>query len=494
MTFNPDFHRFKQSHILVVGDLMLDCYLWGDVQRISPEAPVPVFHISERSEVPGGAGNVVSNLAGLGCSVTVIGVCGNDDEAERLNHLLCGNKVQTHMVKDSKRPTATKTRIVSNGQQLLRLDNEEISTLDTNIRDALLNKINDTLSSCDAIILSDYGKGIFQTHGFAQSVISSAQNYNVPVIVDPKGKDWDRYRGATCVTPNLKELETVYGDIIDGKAQLLMAMQSILEKYHLSWLLVTRGPLGMCLAKKEQEPVFIPSIAREVYDVSGAGDTVVATLSLGVASGLTFSEAAKLANVAAGIVVGKLGTQAINQLELKAAIEINGDGLSGPFMNKIASLSAATIQVQAWKANGEEIVFTNGCFDLLHPGHIHLMNRAKDLGDRLIVGVNADESVRRLKGATRPILAESDRASLLGSLNCVDLVVIFEDDTPERLISTLKPNVLAKGADYTIDQVVGREIVESYGGQVFLIPTLEGYSTTDITNRILVANNANPKF
>jgi D-beta-D-heptose 7-phosphate kinase/D-beta-D-heptose 1-phosphate adenosyltransferase len=266
---------------------------------------------------------------------------------------------------------------------LLRLDEEEVFPLDSNTQKHFLNLVQDTLTTCDAIVLSDYGKGIFQTHGFAQSVINLAQNHNVPVILDPKGKDWDRYRGATCVTPNSKELEIVYGDKIGGKDELIEATRSILTKYDLSWLLVTRGSLGMVLIDIDGTPHFIPALSREVYDVSGAGDTVISTLSLGVASGLTFPEAAKLANVAAGIVVGKLGTQPINILELKASIQINGDEFSGRFVNKIASLSAATLQVQAWKTNGEKIVFTNGCFDLLHPGHIYLLNRAKELGGSL---------------------------------------------------------------------------------------------------------------
>jgi D-beta-D-heptose 7-phosphate kinase/D-beta-D-heptose 1-phosphate adenosyltransferase len=491
MAFGLDFEKIEQSRILVIGDVMLDRYLWGEVQRISPEAPVPVFHIREDSEVSGGAGNVVSNLVGLGCSVTVMGVCGDDEEGRRLNKLLDNGKVLNHVLIDPDRPTVTKTRIVSAGQQLLRLDDEEVCPLNSDIQKKLLNSVENSLSNTDAIILSDYGKGTFQTPGFAQSVIKLAQNNNVPIIVDPKGKDWERYKGATCVTPNTKELEQVCDDKIDGKDDLQTAMESIITKYDLSWLLVTRGPLGMCLAKKNEDAIFIPAIAREVYDVSGAGDSVVATLSLGVASGLTFPEAAKLANVAAGIVVGKLGTQPINQLELKASIEINGDGLDGKFINKMASLSAATIQVQAWKANKEKIVFTNGCFDLLHPGHIHLLNRAKDFGDRLIVGLNGDDSIKRLKGATRPILAEADRASLLSSLNSVDLVVVFEEDTPERLISTLRPDVLVKGADYTLEEVVGRKIVESYGGQICLIPTLKGHSTTNLTEKIGLMNNTN---
>jgi len=408
MANHLDLKKFEKCHILVVGDIMLDEYLWGDVQRISPEAPVPVFHIRKRSEVVGGAGNVVSNLSGLGCSVTVIGVCGDDVAGERLNGLLNNGKIQSFILKDLERPTVTKTRIISSGQQLIRLDDEEIIPVNSNINKDLIQLVKDNLSDCDAIVLSDYNKGVFQPYGLSQSIINLAQNHNIPVMVDPKGKDWTRYKGATCVTPNTKELENFYGDTIDGKEKLVEIMRSILADYNLTWLLVTRGSLGMCLMGRGQTPIFIPALAREVYDVSGAGDTVIATLSLGVASGLTFPNAAKLANLAAGIVVGKIGTQPINLLELKASLGMNGSKLSGNYINKIASLSVAKIQVQAWQANGEKIVFTNGCFDLLHPGHIHLLNHAKDLGDRLIVGLNSDASVRRLKGQNRPILNEHD--------------------------------------------------------------------------------------
>ena len=484
-----DPEKIAQSRILVIGDVMLDRYLWGDVQRISPEAPVPIFHIRERSEAAGGAGNVVSNLVGLGCSVAVIGLCGKDETGARLSRLLANGRVRSHTIVDRDRPTIKKTRIVSNGQQLLRLDDEKIIPLSAAIQSNLLECVKNNIPDCDAVILSDYGKGILQSPGLAQSIIRLAHDRNIPVMVDPKGKDWERYEGATCVTPNIKELEMVYGDKISGKEKLAEVMQAIRNRYSLSWLLVTLGPLGMSLMGADGSHLHIPALARQVYDVSGAGDTVIASLSLGLASGLTFFDAAKLANVAAGIVVGKVGTQPITLLELRASLEINGDGVTGSFINRIASLSAAVIQVQAWKASGQKIVFTNGCFDLLHPGHIHLLNRAKNLGDRLVVGLNSDASVRRLKGPKRPILSDRDRASLLASLDAVDLVVLFEDDTPRRLISNLQPNILVKGADYTVEKVVGRDIVESYGGVVHLVPLLQGYSTTDIANKVIMANS-----
>ncbi len=482
--------KFEQARILIVGDLMLDRYLWGDVERISPEAPVPIFCIRKRSEIAGGAGNVVSNLAGLGCSVTVIGVRGNDAAGERLNLILQNAKIQSHVLIDTDRPTITKTRIVSHGQQLIRLDEEEIRTVNTDLKEEIIELVKANLSQCNVIILSDYGKGLLQTKELAQLIIKLARDNKIPIIIDPKGKDWDRYSGATCVTPNAKELEAVYGDSVSDKEQLIQAMRSVLSRYNLEWLVVTRGPLGMCLTNQNEAPIFIPTLARQVYDVSGAGDTVIATLALSIGSGFSFPDGAKIANLAAGIVVGKVGTQPINLFELKASLQSTGvDALTSNVMQKIASRPAAVIQIDAWKASGQKIVFTNGCFDLLHPGHIHLLHQAKDLGDRLIVGLNSDASVRRIKGPDRPVLSEIDRASLLGSLQCVDMIVLFEEDTPDEVIRVLRPNVLVKGAGYRKEEVAGGEIVTSYGGEIILMPLLEGYSSTSIRKKILQAKS-----
>lgn len=482
-----DLENFHNAHILVVGDLMLDRYCFGNVERISPEAPVPVLHIRKRSDVLGGAGNVVSNLTGLGCEVSVVGVCGNDDGGRQLVNLLNSQNVVSHVFKSQDRPTIIKTRVVSNSQQLIRLDEEEVTCLASNQAEEMLHLIGREIENVDAIILSDYGKGIFQTQGFAQSIIQKAKLLSIPVLVDPKGKDWERYDGATCVTPNTAELELVYGRSIPDKETLIEAIREVKKRYNLSWLLATRGALGMCLMGQDDKPTLISTVARDVFDVSGAGDTVISTLTLGVASGFSFYEATKLANLAAGIVVGKVGTQPVSLFELKSVAGADGKGLNILFSNKICSFVAAKIQVQAWQANREKVVFTNGCFDLLHPGHIHLLHHARSLGDRLIVGLNSDASVKHLKGPSRPILNENDRASILGALDCVDLVVLFDQDTPEELINTLNPDILAKGADYTIDSVVGKNIVESYGGQVSLVPLLEGYSTTDITRKIILS-------
>jgi len=483
--------KFEQSRILVLGDIMLDRYLWGDVQRISPEAPVPLFHIRKRSETPGGAGNVVSNLIGLQCSVTLIGVRGSDAAGERLNRLLQNPRVKAHIVVDSTRPTVTKTRVVSHGQQLLRIDEEEIVPLSSHAMHEIATLIEASITECDSVILSDYGKGFFLSESVAQHIITLAKATHVPVIVDPKGNNWDKYRGATCITPNVKELETVCGDSLADTDRLVEAMRWALHTYGLSWLVVTRGSLGVCLINRDdKEPIFVPAVARQVYDVSGAGDTVIATLTLALACGFDFPAAARIANLAAGIVVGKVGTHPISILELQASIATEDAGVHGHILNKITSSHSAAIQVQAWKAYGEQIVFTNGCFDLLHPGHIHLLSHAKELGDRLVVGLNSDASVRRLKGTGRPILTERDRAALLSSLDCVDLVVVFHEDTPDLLIESLTPNILVKGADYRPEEVVGRATVESYGGRVHLVPVLHGYSTKAIAARVALANDS----
>jgi D-beta-D-heptose 7-phosphate kinase/D-beta-D-heptose 1-phosphate adenosyltransferase len=485
MSIDLDHLEFGQSRVLVVGDVMLDRYLWGNVHRISPEAPVPVFHIKKRSIVPGGAGNVVLNLIGLGVSVTLIGIMGEDENGSNLSQLLKHHNTDALLLKDRTRPTITKTRIVSIGQQLLRIDDESNRTLEEPIKMEITERACKEIPKNDAVILSDYGKGIFQTPDVTENLIKAAKSEGVPVLVDPKGTDWQRYAGATCVTPNTTEFEQVFGKAVTNEKSLLEAMDTVRSKYLFAKILLTRGSRGMCLLEGNRKLQVIHAIARQVYDVSGAGDTVIATLAAGIASGLSFGISAQLASIAAGVVVGKLGTQPINILELKAAVGMHREHARGRLNNKVHSLAAAAVQLQAWKADDKKIVFTNGCFDLLHPGHVYLLNKAKDLGDCLVVGLNSDGSVRRLKGSNRPILNEHDRASLVGSLECVDLVVVFDEDTPESLIKTIRPNILVKGADYRRDEVVGREIVESLGGQVKLVPVLEGFSTTDIANKIL---------
>jgi D-beta-D-heptose 7-phosphate kinase/D-beta-D-heptose 1-phosphate adenosyltransferase len=306
----------------------------------------------------------------------------------------------------------------------------------------------------------------------------------IPVLVDPKGKDWDRYRGATCVTPNTGELEAIAGSLDEGgEAGLVQAAERIREAYELKWILVTRGNQGMCLVGCGSPPLLVPARAREVFDVSGAGDTVIATLAAGLAAGLPIGDAAKVANIAAGIVVGKLGIHPVTRNELRTALQMNMNGTGSYYCGKVSTLDMARGMVKAWRNSGLRVIFTNGSFDLLHPGHIHLLHQARALGDRLIVALNTDRSVRRLKGPDRPILSESDRAVLLAALSCVDLVVLFDEDTPLSLIEGLRPDILVKGSNYRIDEVMGRELVEGYGGHVELVPVLKGYSTKMIVRK-----------
>ena len=476
--------EFKNCRVLVLGDVMLDRYLWGSVKRISPEAPVPVFLLKEKSEVTGGAGNVVANLVGLGCQVSIIGVCGNDEAGKYLSEIFRQQHVANWIIVDHNRPTITKTRLLSAGQQLMRIDEEQAMPLTDCQVEQVFSRLERLLADHDVVILSDYGKGIFQTIGVTEKAIGMACVHGIPVLVDPKGSQWERYRNATCITPNTAELEDVAARDLEDENILEVEAASILRRYNLSNLLVTRGAKGMCLMGIEGAAHHIAATAKEVYDVSGAGDTVISTIAAGLAAGLPMGQAAELANIAAGIVVSKLGTQPIHLCELEAAVRFMESGDTYSSVSKIASLSAAKALVNSWKTNGEVVVFTNGCFDLLHPGHIHILHQAKALGGRLVIGLNSDASIRRLKGAERPILKEQDRAAMLAALDCVDLVVIFEDDTPLSLISSLKPNTLVKGADYSIDQVVGREEVAAYGGNVELVALLEGYSTTKISKRI----------
>jgi D-beta-D-heptose 7-phosphate kinase/D-beta-D-heptose 1-phosphate adenosyltransferase len=484
MDLDVDWNAFHHRRILVVGDLMLDRYLWGDVQRISPEAPVPVFQVRNRSEAEGGAGNVVANLVGLGVWVTVIGVRGDDESGRLLRARMKHPRIRDLSLECPGRPTVTKTRLVANGQQLIRMDEEQIQPVGPEILHEALRQVAEQAEEADGMVLSDYDKGMLHAHGLCRSAVQIAQRRGIPILVDPKGRDWERFRGATCITPNLREIEAFEGSPIETTGQLESAMRRTIRKLDLDWLLVTRGSAGMCLMSRDGVARMISTEARQIYDVSGAGDTVIATLALAVATGIDFPDAARLANLAAGIVVGKVGTQPVHRFELQDAWRAHGAGLNGYAHRKVSAPDAALTQADAWRANRETIVFTNGCFDLLHPGHIHLLHQAKDLGQRLVVGLNTDASVQRLKGPARPFLNERDRAAILASLDAVDLVVPFDEDTPEQLIALLKPDVLVKGSDYRLEQVIGREMVESYGGKVQLVEVLEGYSTTRIAQRV----------
>ncbi len=471
---NISLNTFKGIRILVVGDVMLDRYVCGDVTRISPEAPVPVLSVLERRAVLGGAANVAANLAGLGCSAALWGVTGKDTRADEISYLLNRSGVDSFLQKDEDRPTTSKTRVVSRGQQIVRFDEELSTPLNFDTEDKIFQSLKPHIAKAHAIILSDYNKGVFQGE-LAPQIIESAYKAGKLIFVDPKGNNWDKYKGAFCVTPNEKEVFQFWSHAIEQG--LNSHAEAVRRKFNIKKLLVTQGAKGMTLFTEEEKCLLPPPDPREVFDVSGAGDTVVAVLAAAMAVKMPGHICLSLANTAAGVVIAKSGTSPITAEELVAA-EKKDRG------SKICALAEGVALVKLWQKRSDKVVFTNGCFDLLHPGHIQLLRSAAAEGDRLIVGLNSDESVKRLKGPDRPVLSQGDRATILSALDCVDMVIIFPEDTPLNLIRALKPQVLVKGGDYTPETVVGRDFVEENGGRIVIVPLVQGKSTTGILNLI----------
>ncbi len=470
---------FGAARVLVVGDLMLDRYLWGQVGRISPEAPVPVLHLSRETETAGGAANVARNLSGLGIQVSIAGVSGDDEQRQRLLQQLSEQGADTSAVlADPSRPTTTKTRLIGNHQQMLRIDTERLAPLSTELEDRLFALIKPQLKAATVLVLSDYAKGVL-FGGLCQRLIDAAREQGVPVLVDPKGRDFSRYRGANLITPNRAELAQAAG-VDPANLEHLTAIASRMRtKLQLECLILTLGELGLLVIEDEVQ-TRLPAVAREVFDVSGAGDTVIATLAAGLAAGLDPIDSAHLANLAAGVVVAKVGTAAVSLSDLEYAIS---NELALEQAAKLCPLAELQARVRAWQSRGERVVFTNGCFDLLHAGHVTYLEQARRHGQRLIIGLNSDRSVRALKGPERPLTGEQDRARVLAALAVVDAVVLFDEDTPLRLIEALRPDILAKGADYQPDQVVGAEQVRGWGGELVLVPLLEERSTSAIIRR-----------
>ncbi|HIJ84856.1 MAG: rfaE1 [Magnetococcales bacterium] len=476
--------RFRNTTILVVGDLMLDRYLWGEVSRISPEAPVPVVRLNRESESAGAAANVAMNLVGLGLQCRLAGFVGNDADGVKLKELIAQAGIHTDAIHTlPQHPTITKTRIIGGHQQMLRLDLEDTRPPAAADHARFINRVIQTLETSPlphAVVLSDYGKGALAKNT-CQTIIQAARSRNLPVIVDPKGLDYHRYQGATTLTPNRRELAEAipwpYADL----PGLLEKGEHMIQTLKLDFLTVTLSELGIALLEPHTTPKRIPAMAKEVFDVSGAGDTVVATLAAGLATGLSRMEALHLANLAAGVVVGKVGTTPITYPELLSALST--DAAMGD-SDKICDLHKASTRVCAWRELGHKVVFTNGCFDLLHAGHVTYLEKARRLGHRLIVGLNTDRSVRQLKGPSRPVINENDRARVLAAMAAIDMVVLFDEETPLNLIQQLKPHVLAKGADYAMDQVVGYREVQQWGGEVVLVPLLEGKSSSRIVEHI----------
>jgi D-beta-D-heptose 7-phosphate kinase/D-beta-D-heptose 1-phosphate adenosyltransferase len=468
-------HEWANQRLLVVGDVMLDTYIWGEVGRISPEAPVPVVRAIDRSHRPGGAANVAMNLARLGAQTVLAGFTGSDENEKLLAESLRANGIAPILVACDGFPTITKQRILGGQQQMLRLDSERMGDRSPGDYERLVSRVLDELPGCHAVVLSDYAKGTL-TPEVCQAIIPAARKLDIPVLVDPKSADFSRYRGATTICPNLGELaRALQLDARDLKP-LLDAAEALVQKLDLEFLTATLGDKGIALVRPGN--CFVaPAVARQVFDVSGAGDTVIAVLALCLASGLKPETAVELANVAAGIVVGKVGTVPVEKHELLAAL---APQIALHAEDKVATREELVERVASWKAIGERVVFTNGCFDLLHIGHITLLEQARRFGDRLIVAINSDTSARGLKGPSRPIVGERERARVLAALAAVDAVVVFGEPTPLELIVATRPDVIVKGGDYNPDTVVGAKEVMSWGGQVKIVPTVEGFSTTGL--------------
>jgi D-beta-D-heptose 7-phosphate kinase/D-beta-D-heptose 1-phosphate adenosyltransferase len=469
-----DLTALEHSRLLVVGDVMLDRYWHGGTSRISPEAPVPVVRVNECEDRPGGAANVALNIASLGAHAALAGLVGDDDNAVRLDSRLESAGVSTHFECSPGIPTITKLRVMSRNQQLIRLDFEEgLGDVDTA---GLLARVERALPDCDLVILSDYGKG---TLNRVEDLIHLVRRSGKRVLVDPKGCDYRRYRGASVITPNLTEFETVMGPCRDD-AELAAKGQALRAELELEALLITRSEKGMSLIREGHEPLHLATRAREVFDVTGAGDTVIGVLGLALAAGHGFPEAMTLANLAAGLVVAKPGTATLSIAELYTAL--HGDKLAEFGLIEEAPLIEA---VRAAQGRGERVVMTNGCFDILHAGHVAYLEHARQLGDRLIVAVNDDASIARLKGPRRPINPLLRRMQVLAGLGAVDWVVPFAEDTPERLIEAVLPDVLVKGGDYRPDEIAGGEAVRRAGGDVRVLGFEDGVSTTAMISTIL---------
>jgi len=468
--------------IMVIGDLMLDRYVWGTAERISPEAPIPVVAVEREEQRPGGAGNVACNLLRIGCEVLLAAVIGDDEEGFELKQILDASGVNTYGVKPvSGRITTCKTRILANHQQMLRLDREETTVLNQEQEQLLFDYINETVSQVGVVLLSDYLKGVL-TESLLERVISLCRKQGCPVIVDPKAQDFIRYCGATLITPNLHEAEKAAGVPIHDETSLNAVAETLQSTLPGSNLLITRGRDGMTLFDEKGVVNHLPTEAREVFDVSGAGDTVLAFLGAGLATGMSLLEAARLANLAAGIAVGKVGTAVVEPADLLLHV---GSSTEEGGSNKVIPALELSVLLQWQQQNGKKVVFTNGCFDLLHAGHVKYLQQAKRLGDILVLGLNSDASVRRLKGEKRPLLKQDERSQILAALDCIDYITIFEEETPTALISLLRPDILTKGGDYQGKKVAGQESVENSGGRLVVLEFEDGKSTTHIIDEVL---------
>ncbi len=465
--------QFQHARLLVIGDVMLDRYWHGEASRVSPEAPVPVVKVGNREDRPGGAGNVALNIAALGSAVRLVGIVGSDETGLELLSRLNAAGVYCDFLQSADKPTITKLRVIGQHQQLIRLDFEqEFEALDII---GLQDKVESLIGGSQVMVLSDYGKGALQE---AANLIELGRSKDIPIIVDPKGSDFEKYRGVTVITPNLTEFEAVVG-YSNNEEEFVNKGLRLVKDLNLEAILITRGEHGMTLIRPNSPELHLPARAQEVFDVTGAGDTVISVLAAAMAAGDGLADSTALANLAAGLVVGKLGTAAISGPELRRAVLDELDSGRG-----VMTAEQLRIAVQDAKAHDEKIVFTNGCFDIVHAGHVGYLAKAKQLGDRLIVAINDDESAHRLKGPGRPINPVERRMAVLAGLEAVDWVVSFSEDTPEPLLKFLQPEVLVKGGDYTMDKVVGGDYVNSYGGEVRVLEFLDNCSTSAIMEKM----------
>jgi D-beta-D-heptose 7-phosphate kinase/D-beta-D-heptose 1-phosphate adenosyltransferase len=468
---------FSQSRILCIGDVMLDQFAYCDIERISPEAPVPVLLVRNRRSSLGGAGNVARNIVSLGGKAVLVGLLGRDVAADEIGALVGSwSGITNRLVRSNSRPTTCKTRYIAAHQQIMRVDEEQSQVISAIEEKALFAEIDETIEGVNAVVVSDYGKGVVGRKTLSR-IIRHCRATRIPVFVDPKHDDFRHYRGATCITPNLMELSRAAKMPVMTDADVIGASTKVLRAAQAEAILATRSEKGMMLIDASGAVHVAAARAREVFDVSGAGDTVIAVLALAHASGQPLPQAMRLANTAAGIVVGKLGTAAVELDEL--ILELSREARENDVAQaKLHSAAEADVLARQWRSRGLSVGFTNGCFDILHPGHVALLAKARLECDRLIVALNSDASVSRLKGPQRPINTLSDRAAVIAALASVDAVISFDDDTPLELITRLKPGVLIKGADYTIETVVGAKEVQEYGGRVALIDLVKGHSTT----------------
>jgi len=476
----PLVEQLAEARVLCIGDVILDRFITGEVERISPEAPIPVLRIAKETTMLGGAGNVLRNITTLGGQVHFISVLGDDDAGKNVTAMVGEHAgAGSNLLRDPARETAIKTRFLAGNQQMLRADKETLLDISDALADQMLEIVERELSSCGAMMLSDYGKGVL-TNNVLERLIDTCEKAGVPVVVDPKGTEYSCYKGATLVTPNRKELEQATGLPTHTNEEVVAAARHLIDTTGVKAVLATRSADGMSLVTADHVD-HLPAEAREVFDVSGAGDTVAATISAALSIGADMKDAAALANTAAGIVVGKFGTATVYMAELIGSLHHQSVSEAEA---KVRTDQETAERVAIWRRQGLKVGFTNGCFDLLHPGHLALLNQAKEACDRLIVGLNTDASVKRLKGPSRPLQSETARAQVLASLAGVDAVVLFDDETPLRLIEMLLPDVLVKGADYTEDTVVGADVVKQNGGRIVLAKLADGFSTTATVDRM----------